>query len=695
VPSILVETSPERHQGFWFLESPQQPTDLEAISKQVTYSIPDADHSGWSLGHRMRVPNTYNHKYSSGPKPVKVISASLEKYASLKLPDNTIIDLDLPLADEWQPTPLIGHGPRELWLRIKPSLPRRVQAAYDLRQQDRSAALWALMLALFRQGLSRDQVFWIAQASANNKWKDNRFHADLDLAKDVFRAERAVVAGIDDGGDVLAKINDARRMPGAPNERRAYLAHIVKEAMAAAGTFVSADDGQDWYIRSDTGRPILLTRSSEYLNSLLETRFGLNAVEPEQRYVINNLLTSAKETGLPGLTSALSHYDKPQNVVLLHTGRRDVLRIDNNKISTQSNGHLNVVFPWRLHEEPFSPDINNPLSIDRMFDECFDNLNDMPSNEALALVKSWLYFLFFRDAARARPILALLGQPGSGKTALFNRIYTLLYGPEKAINTITTADNFDSAVSSNPLVVFDGVDSWVGWLPDKLSLSAGVSVLEKRKLYTDNDAFTVRRQAMVGITAHNPKFRREDIIDRMIILSFHRFKIFKPSTEIIAEMVTNRNRLWGGIVNDLQLILNTPIPTEEELPRFRISDFARFGLWFARALNYEDDFVAALKTNVHEQTSFNLEEEDALVDTIRVWIQTKYYDPTRYYKVSELWTAWQANSRDPTNFMRQYRNAVMLGKKLWTLQETLNSVFEVEFESDLHTSSRVWRIQPK
>lgn len=960
-PSILVETSPNRHQGFWFLKEVIAPTDLELVSKSVTYGIPDSDHSGWSLGHKMRVPNTLNYKYATGPKLVKVINSPLTQYTGARLGANVAINIALPVIESFTPEPLSKGGPRELWSQIKPSLIRRIQAQYDVQQQDRSAALWGLMLALFRAGLSRDQVFWLAQGSANNKFKDNLYHADIDLVKDVLRAERAIRSGASEREDIRARIAEARRMPGASAEKKQFIASLVQKGLLAAGGFISTDDGQDWYIREDTGRPITISKDNDYFNSLLDTRFGLNATESEQRYTIQALISFIKESGPQGQTAALTYYDPQQNTILIHSGRKDVLHITPTTIEARANGSTGILFPWRPNEDPFDPDLEHPLSIDSLFEGCFDNLNEMPGPEAAALVKAWLYFLFFRNDAISRPILALFGQPGclseetiidvrrgehsarqfsleeaykafhgrwnksipsrimsvkdnvsqwrnikdiirsgkkttytvrvehslgtiratldhkfltpdgykklqdlnvgdkvivqgvplstlstrehhsrrivtatyhpysreklvngygpyysilycravvdaslsglsteqflkivniaditelkklrmhprniiihhkdenpendllenleiltkiehdtyhghknvknfglfsgmyntmpstilsiekygeeqtydiemedeeapnfivnnvvvhnSGKSSLFRRIYALLYGTSKAVNAISTAEHFDQAVSSDPMVVFDNVDTWAPWLPDKLALSAGKSDLVKRKLYTDNTNITLKRQALIGLTAHNPKFRREDVVDRLLIISLHRLKDFTPETDIINKVVANRDRLWGGVVTDLQKILATPQLEEVDLPRFRVSDFSRIGVRIARALDFEDAFREALASNVKEQTSYNLEEEDILVDTIKIWMMRPSFDKEKYYSSGELWTQWIETSRDPHNFARIYKNAVTLGKKLWTLQEALSSIVAIDFNFN-DSGVRKWR----
>lgn len=687
-PTVLVQTSPGRHQGYWVMNDMMDPDFLEVMSRKLTYSIPDCDKHCWQLGHKMRLPGSINHKYST-PHTVKVVNNTLNVYKTLPLTIANVA-IENEILEAWGPHDL-DIGPRELLAQVRSSLPSRVVSQYDRRAPDRSDALWALMSSCFRAGLDRDQVFLLAKHSANNKFNDSKYHADRDLAKDVLRAERVTQRG--EATDVRGKIAEARRLPGVASEKRQYIAHMVFESLKERGNFISTSDGQDWYVREDTGRPIGLAMRSDHLASLLEYSYGLNSTEAEQRFVIANLITNSKEKGQQGITAHLSYYNVPAETVLLHSGRRDVLAINSHDISITPNGQMGILFPWDM-SLPFDPDISHPASLDTLFEDCFDNVLDMSKDEAKALLKTWFLFLFFRDSVITRPILALFGQPGSGKSTLFRRIYVLLYGSTKALNSITTADDFDHAVANDPLVVFDNVDTWTSWLPDKLALSASTSDLVKRKLYTDTDIVVLKRQALIGLTAHNPKFRREDIVDRLLLLNFQRLKEFKPETEILAGITQYRDAIWGDVVKSIQKTLGTPVPAESDIPQFRINDFARVGLRIARALGYEDDFRNALGKNVTSQKQFNLEEEDVLIDAVRSWhLVTKQGDA--FHPVSELWGSWQNCARDPQEFVRLYKNAVNLGKKLWSLQDSLKSVFATEHVYDSERNIRLWKVSPK
>jgi GTPase SAR1 family protein len=301
----------------------------------------------------------------------------------------------------------------------------------------------------------------------------------------------------------------------------------------------------------------------------------------------------------------------------------------------------------------------------------------------------WLLFLLFRSISVSRPILAAFGQPGAGKSTLFRRIYRLLYGRSKSVLKVTTPENFDMALAYDPFIVADNVDTPERWLPDRLALAASSADIPKRKLYTDADEYILRCQALVGVTAHNPRFTREDVSDRLILLTFKRLDEFVPEGDILDRISERRNYLWGGIVRDCQRILGTPYPHFSEIPQFRVEDFARSGFWIASALGDGDAFKAALASVSKGSRELNLSEDQILVDALRAYV--KRGKGKTWASAGGIWSDMQVVAPDAHAFMKLYRGAIHLGKKLLVLQDSLKEVFEIEVEFDKANSQRRWK----
>lgn len=706
-PTILVETSEGRHQGYWVLKNAVEKEDHEQLSRKLTYSIPRADRNGWFVGKKLRVPQTQNFKYKTGPQYVRIVENAGIKYDYRILEALPSVNelykgdiLDNAESDlEWVKEALsIEIGPQELLASVRAALPARVYAQYNVLAPDRSATLWALMCAAFRVGLDRAKVFHLAHHSVNNKFNDLRYGSLTALAKDVLRAELSTKIQLP---DTKSKIAEARHRVSNATERNTYISKLVIEQMQKMGSFINASDGSMWFIRDDTGFPINITPRSEEFEALMYTIFGINGSETEYRFTVRAVMAHIKGQFETGLVGRMCLFDEETNTFMLHSGRKDVLTVTKDGISRVQNGYNSIVFPWSVGRNLIQPKYQSLSQdwADELFDGCFDNVIGIPPKQVQAIIKVWLLSVLLRDAIVARPILALLGMPGSGKSTLFRRIYAVLYGATRSLNAVTTENDFDQAMVLEPVVILDNVDTYARWLPDRMALAASKSEVLRRKLYTDTETVQLTRNAMLGITAHNPKFIREDITDRMLLFTFERLENFLPEAEIIGRIVKLRNAIWGAILTDIQTVFNTPMPTSG-YPQFRIEDFARFGYWIATALNIGPEFHAGISSIRKDQRLFSLDEDSMLLDALNKVIDAdiRRNTPSKVRLAGEWYVALEATftSREQIQeFNKKYRNGVALGKKFWTLNDAMKVIYDVKIEYDTVRGSRKWSFSKK
>lgn len=771
-PSIIVQTSPQRYQAYWLLKYAVDKLSHEALSKRVTYAIEAADRTGWTVGHRLRLPNTLNHKYNNGPHDILVVSAPMHVYAPEDIellpdvPDTTELlatesntFLDTLLAHTANATATLANGanglnvdcpiilenntgPYDLIESIKDRIPLAVYSAFYSSQPapDRSSTLWALMTAGFQAGLTREKVFFLAWHSSNNKFKlDQHYHADIDLAKDVVRAERHAkkktfdVKGMVDAWRVMKKISHFGK------NRAIY--QVVHDAMKLEGDFIRTTSGPSWYIPRETGRPLALIHNSEQLNSLLFIKFGLNSAEDVQGYVIDALINEHVNMAETARVVVMSYYSTDDNALYMHTGRKEVLKITANSITTQRNGLGGFLFPWDYLCEPFTPlfppdhpDTANhsngektvlPQGGLRIEDAAvaqppelttagqastqqaitqdwgwmvfgpLQNVSNMTPDEARTLLKVWFIFLLMRHGAAARPILAFFGSQGSGKTSIMRRIYTMLYAKRLRISGVTTAADFDHTASKLPFYCIDNADEFTPWLPSKLAQATGDVDDVTRKYFTNLDSVIVHRQSMVGVTAHNPKFTREDVVDRLLMLSFNRI----PEDDYVAEqpiydeIIKNRNILWGMILTDVRHVLRTRPPDGSQV-HWRVEDFARLGEWIANGIGpgVLATFQSALKSFISSQTSLLLQEDEALVTCLQAYVDKHGGTNNEYLTPSNLWTEVLLTCPEQlvSQMQRMYKNPTAFGKKLFIMYHVINSVFDVRFKQG--PQSRSWFI---
>lgn len=191
-PTITIETSPGRYQALWVFTDPIDPADAEDISRRIAYYHADdgCDRSGWDLSQVLRIPLSTNFKYGSHEHPtVKVIAtnnAPLTKeafsiyplakgyqYAEIPMPTDEVLEaLDAPSILE------------RYRMRLLPAVTKLFQTE---PKGSWSEPLWNLQLLLFEGGLTREEVFVVADASACNKYR-RRKQAPIFLWKEVCRA---------------------------------------------------------------------------------------------------------------------------------------------------------------------------------------------------------------------------------------------------------------------------------------------------------------------------------------------------------------------------------------------------------------------------------------------------------------------------------------------------------------------------
>ncbi len=187
--SIEVQSSPDRYQAYWIFEESTDPTTAQGISKRIAYSHADlgVDKSGWDLSQVLRIPGTYNHKYSGSPL-VKIIGVGVRNYRVQdfsKYPEPVGVDyIESPLEED-----LPTESSEEILARFAERVPDRVWAQLEAKPEegeDWSKTLFSLEVTLFEVGLSREEVFKVARDSAYNKFaRDGRPN---DLWKDIGRA---------------------------------------------------------------------------------------------------------------------------------------------------------------------------------------------------------------------------------------------------------------------------------------------------------------------------------------------------------------------------------------------------------------------------------------------------------------------------------------------------------------------------
>jgi len=592
-------------------------------------------------------------------------------------------------------------GPFELVQSVKDKIPNGVYFDYMNKVkaepgqgEGRSGKLWSLMCSLFEAGLTREQVFWVAKHSPNNKFAaDMRYNADRELAKDVLNAEQKVkIKPVDIKGRIdQVRIQPVPSVPGGALYKRRQILDAVMFTMRNTGQFCKVVAGIPYFVPVDSGRPIPLTAGSEHLRALLHLKYGINSADPEYKHVHDGVIDEGISIENEIQESTLSFYQNHK--LWFHSGRKEILEITADSVQTKNNAECGVLFPWHEIYEPFTVDLHAPdIDWGEVVFGDLHNTSNMAPVHARALLKSWLIFSLFRSQVSNRPILAFFGPPGAAKSTIPHRIYALLYARRLAVGGVTGASDFDTTCAKLPIYCIDNLDTYVGWIIDKLAQAIGNIDVVKRKLFTDVDMIRMRRQAMLIVTAHQPKFTREDVTSRLLLIRMNKIAddALQGETAMIDKIIRYRPQLWGTILRDVQTVLRTPEFTDSTI-KWRIEDFCIIGEWIAHALGFRDEFNEGLAALLGTQADTIIQQEEMLSYALMELAKTLPQSMTG----QELWDGLLIQlGANQNSFIRTYKNQIKLQQKLVTMRSALSHVVHIDQVLDPETRLAKWIVRP-
>lgn len=683
-PSVVVSTSPDRNQAYFVFDE----TIDESIGKQIAASAEEVDAASIALGYLFRLPNTINTKYQEPHKVTIVRNTPHINKVDQLVPSHTKhthvdTDFEIPTLKDLRPQRYVEE------LNLPPIVNSEFSATLPLKQQQSSLRRFIKECLLL--GVPKGVVFLLCQHHANNYTKQLKYHQDEELKKlinfvDINKNKQ----------DVKGEVYKIRSTTQTIEARRDGIATLTIQYMREHGTFSHMRDGVLLYT-PEAAQPLFIGSREQSLLTYLERVFGLNATDGDTPHVIASLTSFSQSLPRNAESSILSYYDRHTNRLLVSTGAAELYNITPQAITLVSNGISNItLFPMNNISIPFLP---RPKALpqhwsEMLFGPVLDSILTLSHEEARAILASWFLFILFKNDAGARPLLAMLGQPGSGKSTIMKRVCTLLYGKVSGFMTIGTKDEYDQVTSTYPLVVIDNLDTWQSWIPDALAQSASAIDRGVRKMYTNHELHIYHRDAIVAITAHDPKFSRPDVADRLIILPMQRIEEGK----FIAErdlMRMDRPAMWYHIFLDLQKILGTPQPPTSQ--QLRVQDFVSLGSWIASGLDLLDEFTSAITKLKGSQKAFALSGDQLLLNAMIAYT-TK---PARgrntastYQLPQQLYLALEYASGDGDTFRKKYKNAQALDNKLWASQDALRSVVDISWDTDSF-GRRTWKIGKK
>lgn len=195
-PQCVIESSPHRFQAVWRLSKKVNPLVAQDFAKRIAYTYAEdgADVSGWDLTQLLRVPGTYNHKYTHMNETPQVrLLMNLEDLIEVELFENLKVPEDIALENVTGiPMPDADELPRAetIIYHYKDALQPTSFGLYFSQEpnDDWSKAQWRLINLCLEVGMSAEEAFVVSTAAKCNKYaRDGR--PPIHLWREVLKAE--------------------------------------------------------------------------------------------------------------------------------------------------------------------------------------------------------------------------------------------------------------------------------------------------------------------------------------------------------------------------------------------------------------------------------------------------------------------------------------------------------------------------
>ncbi len=408
-------------------------------------------------------------------------------------------------------------------------------------------------------------------------------------------------------------------------EVNAQCAGLIISDLRSRGEFYHDTSSAYFFLRS-TKR--LITINKEDLDfSLTVSKYGLNASEGLFRYLEKALISEAFQHGMATTVHRLSYFNAETSMLYIFDHESQIYRISPNRIDLIDNGADGVLFLADRKAQAFHADIKGEPNTNLLRTLLFEPVNfatdTLTPDERRLLYAYYFFATFFESIMPTKPILAFVGPKGAGKSCTIRKQIKLLFGPDHDLTALTEDPrDFDAVTSAFSFVCFDNVDGRSKWLCDKLAAHATGISQGKRQLHTTNTLAEFPARCFLAITARTPKFRRDDVADRLLIMKVDRYQSFKAEADVLADVLEQRDQLWTEIVFTLQKIVSAleaekTTRIEQDL---RMGDFGTFCLKVAKHIRpWGQEIVKGIFRKLMREQSYFTLEDDPLFDLLLEW----------------------------------------------------------------------------
>ena len=412
------------------------------------------------------------------------------------------------------------------------------------------------------------------------------------------------------------------------SSKQNHIYQQVREILCEDGCFYrTAVD--DFYYHSKKENKLIFF-PSELFDLFLSSEFQFDRTHRFFNGTIKYLETYCYKHGENITFNKVSFFDTKNMRLYINKFDGHMLCLDGEKIKQYPNGYNGVFFNDPHFYEPYEVSDNpnylkqNPLYHRRNFES--KNGNALEPKDQLFILKHWIYITFFRELFPTKSILVAYGPPNSRKTALFRSIMLSLFGRAgDVVNPPNTTRDLIVVANQAHLLFIDDFSVANRSLEKTLvRMATGIKIRE-RKMRSNRSVVTLLPDAFIGITTKDPNLKREDFLQRSLLLRLEPRTDNRTPGEIKKQILDKRNLIWDSLIRKLNVIVRRFKKRQGKNYgpfNFRNADFADF-LIRSNSKN-KHAYIRELLTKIQRDQIVFLEESNPLMLLLRIWLGDKH-----------------------------------------------------------------------